>query len=190
MRLSVDVDDRAFGAAFGQISQVVVRGLARPRQIFECGFDGVVVAATKPVVDQLDQAALPELFLEPAARFGQTARKFDQTLCVDGLSAARANASAAHERTLRSGNGRLSHRPASSFLSHLRLMRGVRSGANGRADDAWLRYPINASTSSGPLDSIGAFAQHTEAIATIGEKIVDGHTIGLSEIDRTAIELH
>ncbi len=97
VRLAIDIDHRAFGAAFGQVGKIVVRGLARARQIFECGLDGVVVAPAKPVIDQLDQAALPELFFEPAARFGQAASQFDETLCVDGLSAARANSSAAHE---------------------------------------------------------------------------------------------
>ena len=42
----------------------------------------------------------------------------------------------------------------------------------------------------GPTDSLDAFAQHSKAVATVGEKVVDGHAIGSIELNRTTIEAH
>ena len=96
MRPAVDLDLRRFGAALGEIGEVVVGALAGTRQVIERGLDRVVIAARQAIVDRLDQSALPQLILQAAAGFGQAPGHFDQRFGVDRLARAGARTVAAH----------------------------------------------------------------------------------------------
>ena len=181
---AVDIDDRLSAQLSARSAKSSYRaGSTSPG--LRVRLDGVIVRRpSRSLISR--KAALPGCSSSRLPiRTGGGAR-FDQT-CASTLAAARANASAAHERALKSGRVVIAL-ARFAFLHYLRLMRAC-DLAQRCTDDAWLRYPINASPSTGPrLDRCLRVAH--EAVATVGKKVMDGHSIGLSEIDRAAIEAH
>jgi len=66
-------------------------------ELIQSRLDGVAEASREPIVDQLDQAPLPQPVLDTGAGFGQTARQLGQRIGVGLMARAGDEAIATHE---------------------------------------------------------------------------------------------